>query len=193
MVSEYRLLPSWTLPFFPMRAGSGPRLTPRRARTLAQHFDDPRYVWQPLLTGDRALLAVTGHKAEGGKLVLGYNGHYAPYKPEIVNAPDFLKFDSGTLFDGVVRGGTFYPFECLALDGRSFKANTTEERVLMAFQMSRLLHLTWHFAKPTENWMSGKGRLGAFSGIIRKQANLPYFEQTSSIAHTQGWTRYLWR
>lgn len=186
MVMEFHLTKSWTLPFFPMRARHGHRITRARIKKLLNEMEDPRYLWQPLLAGDRVLLAVRNGS------VVAYNGYYGTYH-SIVNENDFFKFSDGTLFDGIVQDGTFYPFECLSLDGRSLKANTAEERVLIAFQMCRLMKLPWKFSKPTRRWLSNlKNNLPEFTGIIRKQANLPYFEQTSSIAQSQGWMRFKW-
>lgn len=188
MTDELQLTRGWTVPFFPPRPGHGPRLTAARARTLARVLKDTRYVFQPLLAGDRVLLAVKDRR------VLAYTGGYASYPSQISNAAQFLKLDDGTLFDGIVQAGTFYPFECLALDDRSFKHNTTEERVLMALQMCRLLGVPWKFSTPTPAWLkkSAAKRAPGYLGVIRKQAHAPYCEQTSASGHRSTWVRYLW-
>ena len=148
VLEEVQVMKGWTIPFFPMRPANGPKLTKTLALEILKKMDDHRFVYQPKLNGDRALLAVVD------KRVIVCNRYYSWYQFQVANAGAFLaKMGSGTLFDGEVWKSNFYPFECLAMEGRSLKCNTMEEREIIAMQMCRLCGVEWMFKKPTKKFL----------------------------------------
>lgn len=123
-----------SLPFFPMRPVEGRALrTVKDAIEVNQAMLDHEYVVQPKLNGDRACLAVVeGH-------VWIQNRHGGWYGFQVNNASAFLKPKwDGTAFDGEIYEGNFYPFELLALDGKSFLMASAAEREIMGQKMCEL-------------------------------------------------------
>ena len=185
---EVQVMKGWTLPFFPMRPANGPRLTRKLALEILERMDDHRYVYQPKLNGDRAMLAITGGR------VLVCNRHYGWYQYQVANAGAFqAKLRDGTLFDGEVYKSNFYPFDCLAVEGRSFKANTTDQREVETIQMCRLCGVEWMYRKPTKKWLiAGRANLPQFEGVVRKRADLPYILLPNASGTSSGWLKHRW-
>jgi len=186
--AEIPVMKGWTVPFFPMRPANGPRLTRKLTLDILERMADHRFLYQPKLNGDRALLAIVD------KRVIVCNRHYGWYHYQVANVLAFqAKCKSGTLFDGEVFKGNFYPFECLALEGRSFKANTVEERALMAMQMCRLAKVEWLFKEPTKAWLlKGSAHLPQFEGVVRKRADIPYLLLPNASGTSSGWLKHRW-
>jgi hypothetical protein len=185
-IVEVPIMKGWTLPFFPMRPVSGPDLTRKLALTILDQMDDHRYIFQPKLNGDRALLGI----AEGRVFVC--NRHYNWYQYQVANAGAFkAKLGNGTLFDGEVFKSNFYPFDCLAVEGRSFKANTTDQREVEAMQMCRLCGVEWAYRKPTKKWLlAGRANLPKWEGVVRKRADLAYVLLTNASGTSPGWLKH---
>jgi hypothetical protein len=186
MLEEIQIMKGWTLPFFPMRPANGPRLTKPLVVEILKKMEDGRYIYQPKLNGDRALLGIVD------KRVVVCNRHYGWYQFQVANAGAFqAKCGSGTLFDGEVYKSNFYPFECLALEGRSFKANTVDEREIIAMQMCRLAGVQWMYKKPTRAWMlKGSSLLPQFEGVVRKRSDFPYTFLPNSSGTSVGWLKH---
>lgn len=172
------------IPFFPMRPIAGPRLSPNVIAKVIALLDSVRYVWQPKLDGDRAILSVV----QRGVLIC--NRHGGLYGFRVNNAQNFLKLKDGSCFDGEVKNGLFYPFEAVALEGRSLRHNTTEERVIMAEQMCHFLKIDWKFAKPTADWLLDAGAHRGYDGIVRKNADAGYNLMTSAGSTSQPWRKF---
>src|SRR5215831_5028388 len=173
MIDEIEVAKGWILPFFPMRPARGPLLTKKVAKDILERMDDHTYIYQPKLNGDRVILAIVGGK------VIACNRHYSWYSYQIANGSAFTaKLGDGTIFDGEVYKSQFFPFECLAREGHSFKANTAEQRALEAMHMCRLCGVPWLFKEPTRKWLmegiDSRSHTGMFEGLVRKRANLPY-------------------
>jgi len=187
MTTEVEVMKGWTLPFFPMRPANGPRLTQTLALEILKKQEDHRYVYQPKLNGDRALLAIV-HKR-----VIVCTRHYGWYQYQVANATSFLKMGNGSLFDGEVYKSNFYPFECLADAGRSYKPNTVEEREIVAMQMCRLCKVEWMFFKPTKKWLlAGRSHLPQYEGVVRKRADFPYLMLPNASGISSGWLKHKW-
>jgi ATP-dependent DNA ligase len=185
---ETVMIARWQMPFFPMRPRSGPRLTRRHIERILQEQHDHVYVFQPKLNGHRVMLGI-GHK---GEMILA-NRHGGLYTKPVINTMDFRKFNDGTLFDGEVYAGVFYPFECLALEGRSFRPNTTEERIILAMQMCRLAGVQWVYPTPTRDWLwKLDGHMPRYEGLVRKVPNAPYSVLHSASATSQEWLKLKW-
>lgn len=182
---EIEVVKGWTVPFFPMRPASGPTLTRKVALEILEKQEDHKYIYQPKLNGDRAILAVVKRQ------VIVCNRHFGWYQFQVHNAATFLKLADGTIFDGEVWQGSFYPFDCLALEGRSYKQNTTDQREIMAWQMCRLLGVEWMFPKPTKKWLLAlRGNLPKYEGVVRKRADLGYFVLPNASGTSPGWLKY---
>lgn len=186
-IDEVQVMKGWTLPFFPMRPASGPSLTKKVAEEIIVKMDEHRYIYQPKLNGDRALLGVVNRQ------VIICNRHFGLYSFQVHNAVLFLKLTDGTLFDGEVFESNFYPFDCLALEGRSYKANCAEEREVMAMQMCRLLKVAWMYPKPTKKWLlAGRANLPKYEGVVRKRADQGYYILPNTSDTSLGWLKYRW-
>ena len=175
----------WTIPFFPMRPANGPKLTKTLALEILEKMETKRYVYQPKLNGDRALLAYVD------KRIIVCNRHYGWYQFQIANAGAWIKaLDSGSLLDGEVWRSNFYPFECLAEGGRSLKHNTMEEREIFAMQLCRLAKVEWMFKAPTKKFLL-EPRV-PFEGVVRKRADLPYLMLPNASGISSGWLKHRW-
>ena len=182
------IMRGWVMPFFPMRPRNGPRLTRRHIERILQEQHDHVYVFQPKLNGHRVTLGI-GPK---GHMVVA-NRHGGWYQKPIRNLRDWAKFNDGTVFDGEVYDGNFYPFECLALEGRSHRPSTTEERIILAMQMCRLAHVQWVYPTPTREWLRKlTGHLPKYEGLVRKVPNAPYSPLHSATTTSQEWLKLKW-
>lgn len=185
MTDTVTILKGLTMPFFPMRPAHGQRLTKELIPRILEHQKSRKYVYQPKLNGDRVILGVSGRR------VVACNRHGSWYQFQVENAKNFLKLGDGSCFDGEVWQGSFYPFECLALDGRSFRHNTTEERVIMAEQMCRYLKIRWMFSPPTEAWLMELDKhLPTFEGVVRKVADAGYGMLASDSQYSTPWLKH---
>lgn len=181
------IMRGWELPFFPMRPHEGRRLTRRNIPRILREQDEHVYIYQPKLNGDRALLGVVGRR------VYVANRYGRWYRHAVGNATAFLKLNDGTLFDGEVFRGQFFPFECLALEGRSFKPNTMEEREILAEQMCKLVGVRWMFPKPTRAWLRKLDEhMPVYEGLVRKKANAPYTMLSSPSQSSLDWLKHKW-
>src|SRR5712671_2028937 len=96
------------LPFYPMRPRRGPDIDAGRIKKILEEIDGKKFVVQPKLNGDRVLLAVRKDEVQAA------NRHGSWYTKRVRNAGDFVKLGIGTVLDGEVFGGEFFPFEALA-------------------------------------------------------------------------------
>lgn len=187
VLEEIEVMKGIIVPFFPMRPATGPSLGKKVAMEILEKQEEHKYIYQPKLNGDRAILAVVDRR------VVLCNRHFGWYSFQVKNAPAFLTLADGTLFDGEVWNGNFYPFDCLALEGRSHRANTAEERSIMAMQMCRLLKVEWMYPKPTKKWLLNlRKNLPKYEGVVRKRADQGYFLLHNSTETSLGWLKYRW-
>lgn len=181
------IMHGWNLPFFPMRPAEGPRLTRRNIPRILREQEEHVYIYQPKLNGDRAILGVVNRE------VYVANRYGRWYRHPVHNKTTFLKLGDGTLFDGEVYDGQFFPFECLACEGRSFKQSTTEEREILAQQMCKLLGVRWMFSRPTEFWLRTLDRhLPKYEGLVRKRADAPYVILNTATRTSTAWLKRKW-
>jgi hypothetical protein len=187
MLEPVQVLPGLSMPSFPMRPACGRTLTRKLIPELLERQAGHRELLQRKLNGDRVLLSVVDRR------VLACNRHGGYYGFQIKNAALFLKLKDGSSFDGEVWRGSFYPFECLALDGRSYRHNTCEEREIVAMQMCRLLKITWMYTRPTRSWLLGlREHLPVYEGVVRKRADAPYLFLASDTQVSPGWIKHRW-
>lgn len=175
------------LPLFPMRPRSGPDITKARINIILEEMESKKFVWQAKLNGDRAVLGVRDDR------VMVCNRHGGWFGHTIANAGAFLKIGNGTVLDGEVFGRNFYPFEALAVEGRSFIWNTTEEREIIAMQMCRLAGVAWMYPRPTKAWLSQLSKnLPKYEGMVRKKADASYIPLGSASQTSSGWVKQRW-
>jgi ATP-dependent DNA ligase len=185
--AEIKLAREWIVPFFPMRPAHGARLSRSVALDILEKQEDHQYLYQPKLNGDRCILAIASGR------VIVCNRRYGWYRYQIKNAAAFLKLGNETIFDGEVFQGEFFPFDCLALEGRSYQANTADERAVMAYQMCRFMGVQWMFPKPTKKWLLGlRKNLPVYEGVVRKRANQGYIVLPNATSTSTGWIKHLW-
>lgn len=188
VTEEIEVMKGWIVPFFPMRPANGPSLTRKLALEILEKQEDHKYLYQPKLNGDRALLAITDRQ------VIVCNRHRGWYKFQVKNAMAFLaKLGNGTLFDGEVWQGCFYPFDCLAVEGRSFKANTADQREVEAMQMCRLCGVEWMYPTPTKKWLLAlDANAPKYEGLVRKRADQGYHMLANASDTSLGWLKHRW-
>lgn len=155
------IAPGIAMPFVPPRPHPGPLLlSPTRA--VAQLAEDVAEGWivQGKLNGDRACVGVA---AAGGQ-VIAQNRHLGWFRHRINNLGAFSIFGPGLCLDGEVEAGIFYPFECVALNGRSYVQAKTSERVALAKDLCAQAGVPYIFDAPTP------------AAIRRLRKNLPRWE-----------------
>lgn len=181
------LLPGLCLPAFPMRPVRGRALTCKLIPELLERQAGHAEILQRKLNGDRVLLSIADRR------VVACNRHGCRYGFSIKNAQRFLELGDTACFDGEVWRGEFYPFECLALDGRSYCHNTCEEREIMAMHVCRLLKVPWMYTRPTRQWLAQlKEHLPVYEGVVRKRADAPYTFLASATQTSPVWIKHRW-
>lgn len=175
------------LPFFPMRPAHGPSIrTKKDATAIWKRANSLAYVAQPKLNEDRAVLAVVD-----GEVYI--QNRYAQWMRQPCSVQRWLKLPDRTVLDGGVYGKQFYPFEALAVWGRSFLGATCEERIVMAFQMSRLCGVPWMFESPTRSWVDARvANAPQYEGIVLKERNSPYILAGSATQENSSWLKCRW-
>lgn len=176
-----------SMPFFPMRPARGPLI--QSTRDVADAWRRVRsaaYVAQPKLNEDRAALAVVD-----GRVYL--QNRYAQWMSQPCNTQRWLKLPDRTVLDGGVYNKQFFPFEALAVLGRSLMGATCEERIVMAYQMSRLCGVPWMFESPTRSWITARtANYPRYEGIVFKERNSPYVLAGSAQQENSSWIKCRW-
>lgn len=178
-----------------MRPMSGTPL--RRDRTfqrLLDDLDDPAYVFQPKLNGDRVCVIVWDGAA------YAQNRHGRWYSFGIANLKDFADLGNATVLDGEVYRKTFYPFEALAFNGVSLLMTNTTERVAMAEEVCEMLDITWKFGAPTREWltetrdaeMADPQATPVWEGVVRKNTDAIYTPLGGEGQETDEWFKLKW-
>jgi len=183
-----------TMPFYPMRPLEGRSLSQKRFREslmkeMLADAKEEQWVVQPKLSGDRACLAVFKKK------VYIQNRYGDWYHHPVGNGHKFINplIPDKTVFDGEVWEGEFHPFEVLAANGRSLLRATTAERVVLAYQLTRLIKQKWMFERPGKAWLlSGRENLPVWEGVILKKANAPYIVAGSASQQITSWLKRKW-
>jgi hypothetical protein len=176
-----------SLPLFPGRPMNGLALrTADQAQAQFERDMDLGKLLQPKLGGDRAVLGVTPAalhicNRHGGWLHQG-----------IKNRGLLQELQSGTVLDGEVIDGHFYPFECLADGGTSLVAHPTEWRITCARTLCARIGVQWLFAPPTLAYIRKmRANLPRWEGYVAK-SNLPYPLGRSASEETTRWTKHRW-
>jgi hypothetical protein len=177
------------MPFLPIRPFPGPVLR-NQGNVESFYWKELRrqdWVIQPKLEGDRACVGVLN------KNVYIQNRHGDWYKKRVNNLEDFRRLPSGTVLDGEVFKGNFYPFDCLALAGKSYLLNTAGEREVLAFQVSKILKHDWMFERPNKRWVSAlRGNMPIHGGVVLKRMGSPYIIPGDPSKLSLDWMKQCW-
>jgi ATP-dependent DNA ligase len=183
------IVPGIAMPFFPMRPAIGRVL---RNKGNVQEFDrqvlqTDDWVVQPKLEGDRASIGVVD-----GKVYI-QNRHGGWLKHKVENLELFSKLPDRTVLDGEVYKKNFYPFDCLAVDGRSKVTSTVMEREVLAFQMCKYVGVPWKFERPSEAWISKlREHTPVYGGVVLKRSMSPYIILGSDSTFSLDWLKRCW-
>ncbi len=175
------------MPFFPMRPTRGQVIkTKVDVADVWRKMRSNAWIAQPKLNEDRAVLAYVD-----GSIYI--QNRYAQWMKQPVNAEQWTDLPDRTVLDGGVYGKKFYAFEALAVWGRSFLMATSEERVVMAFQMSRLCKVPWMFESPERSWLDARqANLPKYEGVVLKMRNAPYVIAGSPDQESANWFKCRW-
>jgi hypothetical protein len=177
------------MPFFPIRPFHGHVLR-NQGNVEDFYWKELRkrdWVIQPKLDGDRACVGVLDKK------VYIQNRHGSWHKLPVKNREDFAKLPSGTVLDGEVFEGNFYPFDCLALAGKSYLLATAGEREVLAFQCSKFLGHVWKFERPNKAWVAKlRGNLPLYGGVVLKRMGSPYLIPGDPSKLSLDWMKKCW-
>jgi hypothetical protein len=177
------------MPFLPIRPVSSSEL--RNQGNVEEFYwkqlRKEDWVIQPKLEGDRACVGVLN-----GKVYI-QNRHGSWYKPTVNNLEDFKKLPSGTVLDGEVFNGNFYPFDCLASAGKSYLMMTAGEREVMAYQAAKFLGHPWLFERPNKSWVAKlRGQMPFYGGMVLKRIGSPYIIPGSPDKLSLDWFKHCW-
>lgn len=174
-------------PFRPLKPMYGRMMVRRAIAGIIDMLKDRRWIAQPALAGERAILAV--HKGA----VLVFDAELNDITRSVHNAPAFRKLGNGHCFDGVVQEGGFHPFECVAFQGRSLITSTTDERQVMAYSLVKFLAQPWLFSEPTETFMQKLGKNGPkWGGVVLKRDRSVYRMAAKPGETNVDWTLRPW-
>jgi ATP-dependent DNA ligase len=148
---------------------------------------DRRWVMQPKVNGDRAILAVVDGK------VYVQNRYAERYRQKVANAGDFLKLPDRTCLDGEVFKGSFYPFEVLACNGKNLLRTVVQERVQWARDLVRMMSHPWLYETPSVDWLMRRGKNAPnYDGVVLKRADSVYLILGSATQTSLDWMKRLW-
>lgn len=177
------------MPFYPMRPAVGRVL--RNKGNVEEFYSQvlrrQDWVVQPKLDGDRATIGVR----DGNVYV--QNRHGGWYRHNVKNLTDFTYLPDKTVLDGEVFEGNFYPFECLAVDGKSVLRATAAEREVLAFSLSKLVGHAWKFNRPSKQWIANLDRnKPVYGGVVLKRLGSPYIIMGSATQFSLDWLKRCW-
>lgn len=177
------------MPFFPIRPYPG-HLLRNQGSVEEFYWQELRkhdWVIQPKLDGDRACVGVLH-----GKVYI-QNRHGSWYKHRVNNLEDFKKLPSGTVLDGEVFKGNFYPFDCLASAGKSYLMMTAGEREVMAYQAVKYIGHEWQFTRPNKAWVAKLHEHSPiYGGVVLKRMESPYIISGDPSKVSLDWMKRCW-
>lgn len=178
-----------SMPFYPARPTTGVALsTPDQAEAQLSSDRDAGYLCQPKANGDRVCLGVVN---DGDVVVQSRHGGW--YRQPVRNASAFAQLGAGTCLDGeVMPGGTFHPFECLALAGESVVSRRASERAALAKLICLDMGVAWLFEPISISTVRRLRRnLPSLEGYVRKQDGAYPFGR-SAASETSAWHKSRW-
>jgi len=173
--------------FYPMRPAATGRAPTRAllAKLRATH------VIQPKLNGDRVCLWV-----ERDDSTYAQHRKGGAYSFMIRNRGQFAKLPAGTVLDGEVFGGKFYPFEVLRFGDLDLRTNGPEARALLAERVCRWLGEEWLFAEPTlaqlDQMATDFPATRQWEGVVCKRRGSAYRPHAKPTHESPDWFKLKW-
>lgn len=187
-MEKVQIIRGIAMPFYPMRPAQG-RVLRNRASVdqLLKDMSSGTWVVQPKMHGDRACVGVLN-----GKVYI-QNRHGGWFRHSVKNLDVFKKLPDRTVLDGEVFERNFYPFEALAVAGKSMTMCTCMEREVMAMKLCQYLEIPWKFDKPSVKWLLKlKQNEPMFDGVVLKKAASPYIILGSADQVSLDWLKRRW-
>ena len=176
-----------TTAFYPMRPMTGPKLTIDNVLLITSDYLHRGYILQRKLNGDRVVMIV---KDFGATFWNRYTGIYS----FAVNN-EWGKLPVGTVMDGEVYQGEYYPFELIQL-GKE-KILTTQERVVGAENICRTHNQEYVYGGVTNDWLVGEvmmkhERTSMWEGVVAKLKSARYEPLNTATQESPAWSRLKW-
>lgn len=169
--------------FFPMRpTATGKMPVPALVNELRG-----RFVIQPKLNGDRAILWVLD-----GEIYI-HNRHGGEYRLMVRNRATFARLPRGTVLDGEVFGGKFHPFEVVRYGDLDLSERGAEARCRLAESLCGWLEIEWLFAEPSAEWLNaGAANAPQWEGVVCKRRDAVYRPCKKSHHESADWFKLKW-
>lgn len=192
-MDKIRVTPGLAMPFFPMR--------PTRCRDIktaaaaAEVFSKAKArgsLLQPKLNGDR----VEAAKHNGRLLFANRHGNW--YNFSVKNASVWSAVEDGTVMDGEVWKGNFYPFEAMAVGSEILVWKGPHARAAAAEKLCRDLGQEYLFPDLTLELLEAlRARWSGvdnpeWEGMVEKAAGSPYICLGSAAKESDAWNKYRW-
>jgi hypothetical protein len=182
-ITRVNVAPGIAMPFYPARPITGVALrTPDQAQLQFERDMDLGRTCQPKMNGDRAALGVTP------SAIHIQNRHGGWISQNVRNRAVYQELQAGTVLDGEVIDGHFYPFECIAVDGVSLVSAPTSERVRTAKALCSRIGVPWLFDTPSISFIRKlRTNLPRWEGYVAKA------EQAYPMGRTASGESPLWQ
>lgn len=165
---KINVIPGVSLPFFPMRPVTGPKL--ENASDVSEVLNNQAFYWQPKLGGDRVILAKIGDS------LYFCNRHGSWYSFKIENERLWKKLPDRTVLDGEVYKKKFYPFECVVAGGVDMTRKCVTLRAAAAKYYCEICEEEFLFSPPSEEYLQTGviNKPSDWEGVVGKRRNSPY-------------------
>jgi hypothetical protein len=188
-MDKVAVVPGIVMPFFPMRPATGRIL--RNKGNVREYerevLNTEDWVAQPKLEGDRACIGIVD-----GKVYI-QNRHGSWMKHRVENLHAFANLPDRTVLDGEVYKKNFYPFECIAVEGKSKVTCTVGERETLAYMLCKYAGVTWRFERPSMAWVSKlHENAPMYGGVVLKRTMSSYIIHASAAQFSLDWLKRCW-
>lgn len=173
----------------------GARLTPQNVLAEVAKMQAKGYIVQRKLNGDRGVLEA----ASDGELKL-WNRYGSLYGASTVRLDEWSTLPIGTIIDGEIFEGHFYPFECIQV-GRGFPMlylqDNTEGRISGAKLLCQHYSVEYLYDVTNEWLVDGCGEYAnphivMWEGVVCKLANAKYVTLKKPDHESPTWVKLKW-
>ena len=171
--------------FLPMRPMEGERLTAQNILAVTRMYRERGYLLQRKLNGDRGVL-----ESRPDGLML-WNRYGSEYSASAVDLADWNVLPVGTILDGEVWRGEFYPFESIGPQDQA-------ARIALAQHWCAFCSNPYVFGGVTDDWLMGEVTLNAdpltrqWEGVVAKFASAKYVPLKKPHHESQAWVKLRW-
>lgn len=169
-------------PFYPMRPRHGAKLDCKSAQLVIDKMES--CLVQPKLNGDR--VCVVNYNGR----IVAQNRHGREYSFSIHNRNALESIPNGTVLDGEVWKGDFYPFECLVIGNKSLMMSCVTLRVKACTDICSRAGIEFVFGFE-ENYLYS-GPTDKWEGVVLKMKNKPYIPLGTSSQESSTWVKMKW-